>query len=263
MPDKIYTIGEFAAINKVSTRMLRHYDKIGLLTPSAVAENGYRMYSSAQITAAGLIRKYRSCAFSLDEIAALLLAGADVSQLAQAKIQEFRQQEVLQKDALCRLYELTSTQGYAAFHNPYEISFTHKNSQQLLCGKCSSSENQIDVEFEKLHNLLSRMGVNPVGPGMLLSDISEEKGYRAAVPIEKRFGTADFDFTVADAGQYLSTLHYGDYYEIACAYDKLILYAEQQGLERSGVFIERYFLDSVHTVNPNEYITEISVKITP
>lgn len=29
-----YIIGEFAAINQVSTRMLRHYDKIGLIKPN-------------------------------------------------------------------------------------------------------------------------------------------------------------------------------------------------------------------------------------
>lgn len=263
MPDRLYTIGEFAAINRISTRMLRHYDKIGLLTPCTIRENGYRMYSSSQMAEAGLIRKYRSCAFSLNEIASLLLAGADVSQLAQAKIQELGHQEASQKDALCRLYELSDTQEPDVFHNPYDISLTHKKSQLLICSKYPCSEEHIESGFEKLYDLLSRMGVPPAGPGMLLNDISSEQSYRAAVAVGERFHTEDYDFTVPDASTYLSTLHYGDYYEIACAYDKLALYAEQQGFKFCKTFIERYFLDSLHTANPNEYITEISVKITP
>ncbi|MGL4255714.1 MAG: MerR family DNA-binding transcriptional regulator, partial [Microbacterium sp.] len=30
----MYTIGEFAALGRVSVRMLRHYDAIGLLEPA-------------------------------------------------------------------------------------------------------------------------------------------------------------------------------------------------------------------------------------
>ncbi|WP_353813758.1 MerR family transcriptional regulator [Agromyces sp. SYSU T00266] len=46
----MYTIGEFAAFGRVSVRMLRHYDAIGLLEPAHVDEHsGYRRYSSAQL----------------------------------------------------------------------------------------------------------------------------------------------------------------------------------------------------------------------
>ena len=39
----MFTIGEFATIGRVSVRMLRHYDSIGLLTPARVDDrSGYR-----------------------------------------------------------------------------------------------------------------------------------------------------------------------------------------------------------------------------
>lgn len=39
----MYTIGEFASIGRVSVRMLRHYDEIGLLRPARVdPHSGYR-----------------------------------------------------------------------------------------------------------------------------------------------------------------------------------------------------------------------------
>lgn len=42
----MYTIGDFSRIGKVSTKMLRYYDKIELLKPDYTnPNNGYRYYS--------------------------------------------------------------------------------------------------------------------------------------------------------------------------------------------------------------------------
>ena len=42
-------ISEFAELNNVTAKMLRHYDEIGLLKPSAIdSETGYRSYESEQ-----------------------------------------------------------------------------------------------------------------------------------------------------------------------------------------------------------------------
>ena len=39
----MFSIGDFAALGRVSVRMLRHYDAIGLLRPARVAgSSGYR-----------------------------------------------------------------------------------------------------------------------------------------------------------------------------------------------------------------------------
>ena len=45
----MFTIGEFSKLSRVSARMLRHYDRIGLLSPANVGEeNGYRYYEASQ-----------------------------------------------------------------------------------------------------------------------------------------------------------------------------------------------------------------------
>jgi DNA-binding transcriptional MerR regulator len=73
----MYTIGEFAAIGRVSVRMLRHYDAIGLLRPARVDErSGYRSYSDAQLSGLLLIVELRQLGIGLDAIAAVL-ASAD------------------------------------------------------------------------------------------------------------------------------------------------------------------------------------------
>ena len=47
----MFAIGEFARHGRVSVRMLRHYDAIGLLQPVGVdPETGYRYYQAAQLS---------------------------------------------------------------------------------------------------------------------------------------------------------------------------------------------------------------------
>lgn len=72
----MYTIGEFAAFGRVSVRMLRHYDAIGLLQPARVDDrSGYRYYRTEQLRDLLRIVELRGLGCGLDEIAGVL--GAD------------------------------------------------------------------------------------------------------------------------------------------------------------------------------------------
>ena len=44
------TIGDFSRLSRVTPRMLRHYDALGLLRPQAVGDNGYRYYRQEQLS---------------------------------------------------------------------------------------------------------------------------------------------------------------------------------------------------------------------
>ncbi len=69
-----YQIGEVARLAKLSIRMLRHYDEIGLLTPSGRTEAGYRLYSRADLQRLQQILFYRTLDFPLDAIAEFMTA---------------------------------------------------------------------------------------------------------------------------------------------------------------------------------------------
>jgi DNA-binding transcriptional MerR regulator len=71
----MYTIGEFAAFGRVSVRMLRHYDAIGLLTPARVDDRtGYRNYSNEQLQLLLRIVELRELGVGLERIAEVLTA---------------------------------------------------------------------------------------------------------------------------------------------------------------------------------------------
>jgi DNA-binding transcriptional MerR regulator len=72
----MYTIGEFAAYGRVSARMLRHYDAIGLLKPARVdPSTGYRRYDSLQLSDLLRIVDLRGFGCSLDDAAEVLLSN--------------------------------------------------------------------------------------------------------------------------------------------------------------------------------------------
>lgn len=72
----MYTIGEFAALGRVSVRMLRHYDAIGLLAPADVDDRtGYRRYAPAQLPQLLRIVELRDLGVGLERIAKVACAS--------------------------------------------------------------------------------------------------------------------------------------------------------------------------------------------
>ena len=71
-------IGEFSKLSRVSVRMLRHYDEIGLLKPQSTDRfTSYRYYKEEQLVTVGRITSLKSLGFSLAEIAEILVIIAD------------------------------------------------------------------------------------------------------------------------------------------------------------------------------------------
>ena len=65
-------IGEVADATSLSLRTLRHYDDIGLVTPSARSDGGFRLYTASDVARIMLIRRMKPLGYSLDEMSALL-----------------------------------------------------------------------------------------------------------------------------------------------------------------------------------------------
>jgi DNA-binding transcriptional MerR regulator len=66
------TVSEVAELAGVTVRSLHHYDEIGLLTPSARSEAGYRLYSRGDLERLREILVWRQLGFSLADVKSLL-----------------------------------------------------------------------------------------------------------------------------------------------------------------------------------------------
>jgi MerR family transcriptional regulator, thiopeptide resistance regulator len=87
------TVGEVAELAGVSVRALHHYDELGLLSPSARSDAGYRLYSRADLERLQEILVWRALGFSLGDIRALL----DQDSYDRLSALE-RQRELVQRD---------------------------------------------------------------------------------------------------------------------------------------------------------------------
>lgn len=81
-------IGEFARLAKVSIKLVRHYDEIGLLPAHVIDRNtGYRYYSVTQLARFNQLLIYRSLGFSLQEVRRLVLDETRPEQLREMLMQ--------------------------------------------------------------------------------------------------------------------------------------------------------------------------------
>src|SRR5512135_1987281 len=75
-------IGEFSRLGRVSVRMLRHYDQLGLLKPVQTEPfSNYRYYSAEQLPRLNRILALRDLGFSLEQIGGLLDENLPTEQL--------------------------------------------------------------------------------------------------------------------------------------------------------------------------------------
>jgi Cu(I)-responsive transcriptional regulator len=93
-------IGDVAAASGISERMIRHYEKIGIVPPAARRSSGYRDYDEREVRTLQFIRRARDLGFAIEEIRQLLelwqdrsRASADVKALALARADELRRKE--------------------------------------------------------------------------------------------------------------------------------------------------------------------------
>lgn len=86
-------IGEAAAHSGISSKMIRHYEAIGLISPPQRSAAGYRLYGNNDVAILKFIKSARTLGFPLEQIKQLLSlwcnkerASAEVKSLALEQI---------------------------------------------------------------------------------------------------------------------------------------------------------------------------------
>ena len=105
-------IGEASKLSGVSERMIRHYEKIGLMPKAARRDSGYRDYDERDLHSLRFIGRARDAGFPTDEIRQLLAlwndrerSSADVKALALARAGEL-ERKARELDAMRRSLQL-------------------------------------------------------------------------------------------------------------------------------------------------------------
>ncbi len=114
-PTAVMHIGEVAARTELSLRSLRHWEEVGLLTPSGRTEGGFRLYTEHDVDKILFIRRMKPLGFSLEQMKDVL---ADVEALedptadpaeraaAAARLEVIHDDAVRRRAALVRQVEM-------------------------------------------------------------------------------------------------------------------------------------------------------------
>lgn len=99
-----WKIGQLAKRTGLTVRALRHYDQIGLLSPSQRTQGGYRLYGDADVARLQQILSLRQLGFSLEQVKDCL-EGARLSpqQIVHMQLEQVHKYMELQRQLASRL----------------------------------------------------------------------------------------------------------------------------------------------------------------
>ena len=122
-------IGEFSKLSRISVRMLRHYDEIGLLNPAQTDRfTDYRYYREDQLPVASRITALKEMGFRLAEVRELLALWDDREALERS----------LSAQRL-RLREEAAGRRFFVFTNGKNASILRKHSSERRYALCRCS----------------------------------------------------------------------------------------------------------------------------
>lgn len=256
-------IGRFAQIARLSIRMLRHYDELGLLKPALVdPDSGYRYYSLAQAADAEKIRLLRSLEMPLEEIGKLLGAG-------QTELQTQLQQHKTRLEARLAQYQQVITALDQLSHQTftqYSVCLRQEVAQPVLvkhmCSNLEALKTQLGSTFSELFAVLGRQSVRVVGAPFVLylsPEFSEESlEYQIGLPT-KHWAQAPEGLAgyTLPPGLVATALHSGAYETIGVAYKAIAAWILEHGYVLAGAPREHYLVAKEQTQDPTQYRTEL------
>ena len=175
----LYKIGEFSKLAQVSPRMLRHYDKLGLLQPSHVDRfTDYRYYTVDQLARLNRIIALKDLGFSLEQIGDLLDQQGGVNgerlrgmlQLRRAEIeQELRASQARLLSVEARLHQIEQ-EGQPL---PYEIVVKPVDPIPVACLRqvvpsVAEMGYYCESMYRSLYTNLAQLRITPLTPEVTL-----------------------------------------------------------------------------------------------
>ncbi|MEU5659375.1 MerR family transcriptional regulator [Streptomyces sp. NPDC047737] len=173
----MFTIGDFARHGRVSARMLRHYDAIGLLRPDRTdPDTGYRYYGAAQLARLNRIIALKDLGFTLQQVRAVVDEQVDTDELRGMLRLRRAELEAAMAAAAARLTQVEArlrsieSEGHMP-ENDVQIKRVPAVRVAEVTGTAPGYQPQdispvIGPLYERLFPLLAEAGVRPSGPGI-------------------------------------------------------------------------------------------------
>lgn len=267
----MFRIGEFARLNRVSAKLLRHYDDIGLLEPAEIdRQTGYRHYSAGQIPVLNRIMALKDLGFSLSEISELLKSSLSSEEMVGIlKTRRIQIQNVIDKEK-SRLGKVDNL--IDLFKREVEImnyNIVVKSVESFRVASLRDIISDYGDQGRLWEELVSH--IENHGARMLAGCFAsyygeiEGKGVDAEVfePIDRDIPGAErikVHFMPA-VSQMASIIHVGPYEGISLAYASVTKWIEDNSFRITGNEREIYLKGEWNSQDTSEYITEIQFPV--
>lgn len=254
------TIGEFSHLCHATSRMLRHYDAIGLLRPAHLGENGYRYYDEAQLPILFQIEKLKEYGFSLAEIGELLLLSPEAlsARIHRKRVEAYGALHQM-RETLRRMEEdILRMEGTELLNEKYPIIVMNTPPQRVFGLRRRINVSQTHELFQELYRDMELRGLRRVGATQLIY-LGEEFSYEH-MDVEAQVEVAGEhpDVRELPARLCVATTHTGPYEALKYAYDAIGSYLAAHAQYRvCGPAIERYIRDEAMVTDANELETGI------
>ena len=266
-------IGDFSKLSRISIRMLRHYDDIGLLIPKRIDNfTNYRYYSEEQLTVAGRITLLKEMGFSLLIVKEILKcydnpkALTDYLTVKQAEMQaeeaEIQQRLLLLDTAIKRLRR-------------DDVMMSYNVELKVLPKRYVASVRDIVPAYDQEVILWNTMMSETVA----LPLIPEDDCYSMAIFHDEDYKESDVDIEVQISvkGTHDNTEHVvfksipeieiasatykGSYEQITAVNQEVANWVRDNGYEFNGAMFCIYHVSPAQTSNPKELVTEVCYPI--
>ncbi|MFD9686438.1 MerR family transcriptional regulator [Kitasatospora sp. NPDC001309] len=251
-------IGDFAVHGRVSVRMLRHYDAIGLLTPARVdPATGYRSYEAGQLARLNRVIALKELGFTLQQVRAVLDEHPDPAELRgmlrlrRAQLAEAiaaDEQRLARVEARLRTIE---SEGNMFEHDVVVKPVPSVRVAQLSGVAASYAPEDITPVigplFDELCRRVEQAGIEVVGPSVArYEDGPEGDGsvvVRVALQVAPSVRAGRDDIEVVDLApieEAVTIVHRGSMDDAMGSFQALARYIDQNGYRSTGYARERY-----------------------
>ena len=258
-------IGEFSKLSRISIRMLRHYDDIGLLKPAEIDDfTGYRYYHEEQLFTIGRITSLKDMGFALADIIKIL-DNYDDKEKMDAFLSE-RQKELskLSKETEYKLMLLETARKRLRKEQKMSFDVTVKTIPE----RYAATVHMVVPHYEDEGMVWNMMGeckepLIPADPcyaiAEFLDDEFKEENVEIVVSMAvkgKYQDTEHVKFKTLPAVKVASCIIKGNYDQMGEAYATVASWIKANGYKMNGPMFNIYHVGPAQTKNPEEYVTE-------
>ncbi len=271
----MFSIGEFARHGRVSVRMLRHYDAIGLLRPACVDPvSGYRFYQASQLAELNRAIALKDLGFTLQQVQTILeekVTAAELRGMLKLRRAEIRAQIEAETARLARVEARLLTIEDEA--RAPAAGVVIKRLAPVRVGELTGVATGYEPEaitpvmrplYCDLWQRMAKAGVTAAGPAVAYyEDAPAGDGavvVHAAVPVVADVG-GDHGLTVVNLAEVESAaaiIHHGSMHDVLSTGQALARWLDANGYRSVGYARE---VTLEWSADPDQWVTELQQPI--